>query len=253
MASSDKTKTLANTSNRRKLRLAYESLLRQPALVNVKFAVLSGQSGTGKTTAIANLAATTDAYYVSASPNWTPATMLRDIIRELGAAPLHRTKDMEDAVIKILSETRRGLFVDEADYFFSHRSPASPAISTKGLAMLETLRVIHDRAESPIILVGMEHLEAKLAHREQLDRRISQRIRFGPMTEDDARTVADSCCGIHLDEDLLIEIFKQTQGSIGRFVLRLAEIEEVSKTQGWEAMTANQYAQIQRGKRGGMR
>lgn len=247
---------LANTNNRRKLRLAYESLLRQSPLVNVKFAVVSGQSGTGKTTAIANLAATTGAIYVTASPNWTPATMLRDILKELGAAPLNRVKDMEDIVVERLSASGQGLFVDEVDYLFSHRSPSSSSINSRGLSMLETLRVVHDRAGTPVILVGMEHLESKLMYREQLDRRISQRIRFGPMSQEDARTVADTCCEIHLDDELVQSLFAETTGSIGRFVLKLAEMEELSKTQGWEAMNANQYQQIQaakRRKRGGAR
>jgi len=210
--------------------------------------VVCGLSGTGKTTAIAHLVAQTNSTYVCGSPNWTPTSMLADICVALGLAPVRIAKQMEDAVVERLAMGRKALFIDEADFFWS--SDSGTRLSKASLRMLETLRSIHDRAMVPVVLIGMEDLERKLAYRQQLDSRIAQRIRFQPCDVHDAKVLAETCCEITLSDDLVSELYMETVGNIRRLLVVMANLEKEARTQGWESINLAQFRQVS-GKKGG--
>ena len=231
---------LAQTENRRKLSTAYQNLLFQPDLLSVRMALVTGGSGFGKTKGVADLAANEKiaGIYISCSPNESPKSLLEQICIELDIEPAHRIITMQNLVIDRLKRFEQSLFVDEINALFDLSSRGIPQ---KALAVLETLRHIHDKAGYPIILVGTDLVRKRLEIHEQLCRRISQRIEFTPMSQKDAQAVVETCCDVSLDEETINDAYLSCQGSIGRFVVLLSEIERYCRIQRLPGMNIDHY------------
>jgi len=215
---------LAPTKNVAALQLAFETLVSREAGIP-GMGLVHGYTGAGKTTAITWLVNRTNGVYVRATSSWTPTAMLGRVMRELGAAPMHRRSAMLDFVAEQLMRDQRPLFVDEADYLL------------RNIAMLESLRDIHDLSGAPVILIGMEGIDRRLIHRPQLARRISHWVEFLPSDFEDARILAEAICEVQIDDELLSRVHAEAKGSIGLMVVGLARIESLAKANGWKTVT----------------
>lgn len=222
---------LAITKNVAALQLAYEALASRDNGVP-GMGLVHGYTGAGKTTSVTALINKTRGVYVRAAATWTSSAMLGRIMVELGAEPLARGgAAMVDHIVNALAAEQRPLFVDEADYL------------VKDLKMLETLRDIHDLSGMPVVLIGMEGIERRLVHRQQLARRISQWVEFNPSDLEDARTLADTVCEVKIEQDLLEALHTEAKGSVGLMVVGLARIEALAKGNGWKTVDADQWGQ----------
>lgn len=221
---------MAIVKNVVKLRTAYDALAaRDPGIPGM--GLVHGFTGSGKTTAIAWLVNQINGIFVRATATWTPSAMLGSIMKELGAAPLHRgSAAMVNHIVAQLPMSASSLFVDEADYLFSN------------LKMLDTLRDIHDLTGCPVILIGMEGIERRLTHRLQLARRISQWVEFLPLDVEDARILADTLCEVDIQGDLLERVHQETSGSIGLMVVGMSRIEALAKANGWKVIDNDLWA-----------
>ncbi len=212
---------LAIVKNVVALQTAYESLagrdLGVPGLC-----LVHGFTGAGKTTAIAWLVNRVRGVYLRACATWTPSAMLGATMKELGAEPLNRSAAMVAHIAQQLATRNRPLFVDEADYLF------------RDLAMLETLRDIHDVSGSPIVLIGMEGIEKRIVHRLQFSRRISQWVEFLPTDAEDARTLADTVCEVEVKDDALHDLHAEAKGSMGLMVVGLSRMESHARANSWK-------------------
>ncbi|MBD2570027.1 AAA family ATPase [Anabaena lutea] len=219
---------LAKVKNIRKLSQAYESLAQRD--INIpRMGLISGFSGAGKSQAIGWLISQVDGVLVRANACWTVSSMLAAIVVEIGTTPVSRNALMLKQIVDSLAASRRPLIIDECDYLL--RDPR----------MVETLRDIHDLAGVPVIMVGMEGIEKKLAHRKQLSRRISQFIEFAPLDLEDAETLAETVCEVAVAPDLLQKIHKDARGSIGLMIVGLAQVEALAKTQQWNVINCQQW------------
>lgn len=214
---------LAQVTNVRNLLGAYNGLLRRDHGVP-GLGLVYGFTGAGKSTAVDWLIVQQGGVCVRAFATWTPHAMLAEIMHELGLSPLRATAAMARAVKNELARTGRALFVDEADYLAGNT------------VMVETLRDFHDTAGVPVILIGMEGLNRKLAHREQFYRRISQWVEFAPATLEDADLLVRTVCEVKLDDGLVERLHTEAKGSIGLMVVGLSRIEAVAR--------ANRMAEI---------
>lgn len=220
---------LAVTKNVAALQLAFEALSNRDSGVP-GMGLVHGYTGAGKTTAITWLLNRSGGVYARAAATWTPSAMLGRIMQELGAEPLARGgAAMVEHITRELSRTQRPLFVDEADYLLGN------------LKMLETLRDIHDLSGMPVVLIGMEGIERRLVHRQQLARRISQWVEFMPSDFDDARILADTVCEVEIEEDLLQALHTEAKGSVGLMVVGLSRIEALAKGSGWKKVNADRW------------
>lgn len=220
---------LAITKNVAALQLAYEALASRDVGIP-GMGLVHGYTGAGKTTAISWLLNKTRGVYARAAATWTPSAMLGRLMHELGAEPLARGgAAMVDHIVRALGAEQRPLFIDEADYL------------VRDLKMLETLRDIHDLSGQPVILIGMEGIERRLVHRQQLARRISQWVEFTPSDLEDARTIADTVCEVQIEQDLLATIHAEAKGSVGLMVVGLARIEAYAKANGLKAVDADRW------------
>jgi hypothetical protein len=203
------------------LRTAYESLNTRPT-ATPGMALVHGQTGTGKTTAIAWLVNQVNGVFVRANAAWTRTSMLGKIMLELGAAPLQRGSSvMLDYIVGSLAASRRPLVVDEADYLFAEAR------------MLDLLRDIHDFTGSAVLLVGMHDIATRLMHRPQLARRITQWIEFLPADFNDALMLANTVCETEVAPGLLSRLHEEAAGNVGLMVVGLARIESTTKANGW--------------------
>ena len=213
---------MAVVKNILNLRSAYEALAqRGPGVEGM--GLVHGSAGYGKTTALAWLRAQTNAVHVRACATWTPRSMLATIMRELGREPLYRSSDMVPEIVRLLSDSNRGLYVDELDYLVG-----SDHLTTN----LDSLRDIHDLSKQPVLLIGMAGVEKKIASRLQLSRRITQWIEFLPADLDDARVLTDTVCEVPVDDELLADLHGQAKGNIGLMSNGLARIEQFAKANG---------------------
>jgi DNA transposition AAA+ family ATPase len=196
--------------------------------------LVHGETGFGKTTAIAWLVNQVRGVYVRALATWTPAAMLGAIMKELGAAPLHNgSAQMVDHIVQKLAQDNRSLFVDEADYIL--RNPKS----------VESLRDIHDISGCPVVLIGMKNIDKRIVHRPQLAGRISHWVNFAPADLDDAQTLTSTVSEIDVAEDLLAELHRQSGGSMRLMVVALARIEALAKANGWKKVDQNKWGDRQ--------
>jgi len=153
--------------------------------------LLFGRTGAGKTTALASAVGMFDAIFVRSSAVITMSSLLDLICFELSIEPPTIRARRYKAICESLTERPRPIFVDEADYL------------TRDGRMLEVLRDIHDAANVPVILIGMDSMEHKLAKHPQFARRISQRIEFRPCDMADTALVFKELCEVDVANDLL--------------------------------------------------
>ncbi len=211
------------------LRSAFDALAGRDAGVP-GMGLVCGNTGYGKTTAIAWLVNQVRGIYARANATWTPSAMLGALMKEIGAEPLHsRNSIMVDYIIGKLSLDNRPLFIDESDYLFSN------------LKMLETLRDIHDASGVPVMLIGMEGIERRLVHRKQLARRVSQWIEFRPADLSDARTLTNTVCEVEISDDMLERLHSEARGNVGLMVVGLARIETLAKANGWKSLDLDRW------------
>ena len=183
-------------------------------------ALVEGEPGLGKSTAITWLCLQNHGVHVRAMATWTPAAMLAALLHELSRAPRGGCTQMMMDLIQALGETRRPLFIDEADYIVDSKK------------MTESLRDLHDMTDSPVVLIGMGGIGKRLAHREQLHSRLMQKVVFQPCDLHDTQLLADELCEIKVLPDLAQHIHQLTGGSARRIVVTLATIEQNAKARG---------------------
>jgi len=209
---------------------AYE-YLRDANFKLPKVGLVHGFAGAGKSTAISYLSHAQGGCYVRATAAWTPRTMLKAILRNLGRDDINgNNQEQLDEINRLLQIAQKPLFIDEADYLFDRRG------------LLDLLRDIHDVAGVPLLLVGMERISRKVTSRELVASRVSQEVKFTPLTLEDACKVAEGICEVEVAEELVADLHEKAGGSIRRITVGLAQVEawflprgEVATLAPWKA------------------
>jgi DNA transposition AAA+ family ATPase len=225
---------LAQTSNLLGLSKAFK-FLTEKGNAEPQIGMIFGHSGHGKTTSVTRgvndlpQISNFKAIYLRALGVWTVSEMLRSLCDTLGIACKHgNTKNLR-AIFDFLELNPTVVFIDEADYLLDGRDRR----------MLETVRDIYDRTGTPIILVGMEGLQRKIKNSPQFDRRVTQRIEFSPLTLEDTRIVADTCCEIEIADCMVERLHTWSKGVIALVIVALTEIERGGKLHKQEVITSD--------------
>jgi len=184
------------------------------------FGVFFGPSGFGKTYASIFAQNKTRAIRVEVGDYWTRKTLLKNILAEAGQVAKGTIADMAEATIRVLGDDpSRPLIIDEAD-----------RLVTRG--MVELVRDLQDKSTAPIILIGEEHLPAKLQPNERMHNRVLDWVGAEPSDLDDARQLASSLCSCRVADDLLAEIVRRSDGRARRIVVNLVRVAEIARHQG---------------------
>jgi DNA transposition AAA+ family ATPase len=188
--------------------------------------VFHGPSGYGKTFAATYAAHKTRAFYLEVGESWTKAKFVRMLLVELGREPRGTVADMVEAAIAALAMTPgRPLIVDEADWIVKR-------------GYIETVRELHDKSGTPIILIGEELLPAKIAAvSERTHNRVLAWEPAQPADADDAAAVARLYVpGVEVRRDLLDFFVAKTGGRIRRVCVNLDRAREQAETEGLKSI-----------------
>ncbi len=216
------------TQNIARLKVAAHALINRSHTVD-GMGLVEGAPGTGKTTAITWLVNKEHGIYVRALATWTPAAMLAALLKEVDRAPRGSCSQMVNDLMQSVAASGRPLFIDEGDYVIDSKR------------MTETLRDIHDMTKAPVVLIGMEGIGKKLAHREQLVSRVTQTVRFGPCDLSDTTLMAEQLCEVKVKPDLIARVHQLTHGSARRVVGLLADIEQHARARKLEEVGLADY------------
>ena len=215
------------------LQAALDTLMTRDAHVP-GMGLIHGSTGFGKTATVTWMINRIGARYVRASATWTPSAMLTTIMRELGLEPLRSGNAvMVDQISDRLRAGNHVLFIDEADYLLDNKK------------MIETVRDLHDVATTPVVLIGMEGIERKLAQRQQLARRIAQWVEFRPADLADARILTEAVCEVSLEDDLIEHLLTEAKGNVGNMTVGLARIEQAAKAGSWKRIDREKWGNRQ--------
>jgi DNA transposition AAA+ family ATPase len=227
-------KVLAKVKNLVELNKAFQTLGDQ-STSEPHMGLIHGFAGAGKTKSITWLLNQLPTYSeyrgvaVSAQAVWTVSAMLKELLHNVGVEPVHSNVKNMSMLCKQVEEDKCALFVDEADYLFDGRDKR----------MLETLRDVHDKTGMPVVLVGMDGIERKLNNLRQLDRRVTQRVRFGAIDLNDAKLLAATCCEVLVEDDLIERVYHWAKGSIAMATVGLTEIERQAKLQNLQSIDSD--------------
>lgn len=196
---------------------------RNPDLPGI--AVFYGFSGYGKTRAAEFTAHKKRAFYVEAGESWTRKYFLQKVAIEIGVPDKGSTPVLVERIIERLAADPRLLIVDEFDHIVARN-------------FQETVREIHDKAQTPIIAIGEENLPAKIhAGPERFANRV---LAWGPAQPADqndfAQLAAAYCPDVTLSEELIQHLLKSSAGRARRICVNLDRIREVARTLGVDAV-----------------
>ncbi len=188
-------------------------------------AVVHGPSGTGKSTA-ATYCATAVGYnaaVVQVKSVWSRSSFLAEVATVLG---LPRGRTMADNISLIgqeLTNSRRPLIIDEADYLAETR------------ARIEVVRDIHETAANPsIVLIGEEGLPHKLKQFERFHNRVLVWAPAELCSVDDAAMLAEiHLSGLEVDRGFLGAVVAGSKGITRRVATNLDKAGERAAVEQW--------------------
>lgn len=161
-------------------------------------ALVYGEPGLGKTQAVLWWAAQNDAVFIRCTNLMSSRWLLEELSEELGEMPYYRYSELFKQVTAQLIKEPRVIIIDEIDYL---------AVDTKAI---ETLRDIHDKTDTPIVLIGMGKADRKLMRYKHLYDRISEILKFEPFSQDDIKTIINQLCEIEMTDCAVRFIYSQT-------------------------------------------
>lgn len=193
-------------------------------------AVLYGPAGYGKTESAIAGANRYNAAYVECGQSWNQTTLVDAILHELTGSVLKGpvAKKMS-AIIEALANDTRPLIVDEGDFLVKR-------------AMIDLIREMSDKSGAAVILIGEEHMPAKLNVFERAYSRVLHWQPAMPCDLSDAQSLARLYVPqIAIEEQLLAQIVEVTAGVTRRIVTNLERIREFAAVEGLKAVTLAQW------------
>ncbi|UQY80110.1 phage transposition protein [Candidatus Hepatincola sp. Av] len=188
-----------------------------------KMVTFSGPSGYGKSFAAAYAMNKFDCGYLEIGSSYSITHLLDEILKELGITTKEKTiaKKMP-IIVENLIETNKPIILDEFDFMVT---------KSRGL---EIIREIHDKAGSPIILIGEELLPKKLEETERFHNRVLNWVKAEPVSLEDARNLAKLYVPkLKIEDNLLTKLVKISQGRVRRVCVNLEQIKSEATLNGW--------------------
>jgi DNA transposition AAA+ family ATPase len=169
--------------------------------------VIVGDAGLGKTMALDFYThehpSTTS--LIRVNPTYKDATILKAIADSLGLQNTGRKDVLFDEIVAKLRGTGRMIIVDEADYL--------------NVKALDVLRRIHDEAEVPVVLIGLEKLKKMISSVSEKYRQIFSRmfaVKLPQLTLDDTRMITGNV--LDASESIIAHLHKVAQGNARKLV-----------------------------------
>ncbi len=175
--------------------------------------LVTGDPGYGKTATMWWWAVQNGAVYLRAKANSTPCALLSELVQELKGRPVRNSDELLKQVVITLRREPRPVIIDEVEHTF------------RDLKVLETIRDIVDLVAVPMILVGTDQVQNRVARFAQFSSRIASVVQFKPATVKDVRICCDFKCEVPVADDLVEEIHRQSAGRLREVINAIAVVE----------------------------
>jgi hypothetical protein len=185
-----------------------------------------GPSGLGKSfgASYASHPAGFNGIYVSCRSFETKKSLAEQVCKSIGITPKGNIPSIVDSIVEVLSISARPLIVDEVDYVVDSRT-------------LELIRDLHDASGAAILLIGEEHLPAKLKRH---DNRVLTWQPAARCTSGDFDLLAKQYAGeIHIAGELKKRVLTETNGITRRVVVNLENIKRWCDRKGTKQAPAD--------------
>lgn len=185
------------------------------------------EPGFGKTRTLAWYVAHRPGVVVRAKALMNGRWLLSELVRELGEAPMHYTRDLFEQAVSLLMDRRCPVFIDEVDHL-CHDS-----------RVVETLRDLHDMCHVPVVLVGMGMADKKLMrHRHLFDRLKSAVLRFQPLTREDVKAALKKLCEVDHTDDCVDLVAERAEGKFRLLIYEVLKMERLARASNIRKITA---------------
>lgn len=219
---------IAPTSNIGLVHTLMEQLTtRAPGLPGI--GTFYGASGLGKSfgASYASHPAGFNGIYVSCRSFETKKSLAEQICKAIGITPKGNIPTIVDAIVEVLAISGRPLIVDEVDYIVDSRT-------------LELIRDLHDASGASILLIGEEHLPAKLKRHERFDNRVLTWQPAASCSPADFDLLARQYASdIHIAPDLKKRVLAETRAVTRRVVVNLENIKRWCDRKGTKEAPAD--------------
>jgi len=162
---------------------------------------------------------------------WTPSYFMAELADLLKVDGSGRTKSIFGRVAARIGGQEIPLVIDEVDHCVRN-----------GADVLEAVRDLSDLTEIPVILVGMERVQTKIARHKQISSRIAKVVEFLPATTDDVRISCEQLCEVTIQPDLVEEIYRQSKGFMRQVMNAIAVCEQTAKLNGLQKISTVEMA-----------
>lgn len=208
-------KEFIKTKNVKNFVALMENLKKCPANIP-KMALVYGGHGLGKSQTILWWATNNDAVYVRANQGMSSRWLLAEIAEELGEVPFWHTQETFNLIEQNLKTNPKIIIVDEVDYLIEKST-------------VETLRDLHDRTGSPIVLVGMGMADKKLSRYKHLEDRIFEKLKFEHFNQQDISEIISQLSDIKFSESAIEYLSIQTN-QFRQIIKLINKIEKLAAT-----------------------
>lgn len=183
--------------------------------------LVTAEAGMGKSTTVDNWAINSGAAYVRAKKDWTPAWFRNELAENLKLDSRGRPKDMFARIAGYIGSNQVPIVIDEVEHCL-----------TNNAAVLEAVRDLSDLTEVPVILVGMDQVQARIARHRQISSRIARVVEFQPASLNDVILTCKQLAEVDIAPDLVQEIHAQSEGRMRHVMNAIAVIENTAKRNG---------------------
>lgn len=181
-----------------------------------KMALVFGDYGLGKSETIQWWCFKNECIYVRANQGMTTRWLLSEIADELNIQSYWHIDETFKEIESALLNNKQTIIIDEIDYLIDHR-------------VIETLRDLHDRTGCPMVLVGMNLADKKLARYPHLMDRIYKIYKFENYDKEDIMQILSELSDINITNDGL-EYLTTRANQFRQIVKLVNQVEKLAKT-----------------------
>lgn len=205
------------------------SVLENRGASEASLLLVDGDAGFGKSKTVDYWAVQNNALYLRAKVMWTPNYFMSELADMLKVDSSGRTKTIFGRIAARLGGQEIPLVIDEVEHCMRNNAD-----------VLEAVRDLSDLTEIPVILVGMERVQTKIARHKQISSRIAKVVEFQPASLEDIARTCEQLCEVTITPDLVHEIHAQTKGLMRQVMNAIALCENTAKLNGLKEISTKE-------------